>query len=132
MHFLTNNGITYKVYNDTDDLLRNVGDSIVIIDKGTYDYYKVRKFNDYYELFSGTLPYQYSFLIRDVNKNTVFAEMFRYYVESMDYNTVKYKYNTTSSNYNYNYKTLIYFVVSVVIMLIIISLIVYIRKKKNK
>lgn len=127
---LTNNGITYKVYNNTDDLLRNVGDSIVIIDKDTYDYYKVRKFSDYYELFSGILPYQYSFLIRDVNKNTVFAEMFCYYVEAMDYNTVKYEYNTTSSNYNY--KTLIYFVVSVVIMLIIISLIVCIRKKKNK
>lgn len=127
---LTNNGITYKTFNDTDDLLRNVGDSIVIIDKETYDYYKVRKFSDYYELFTGILPYQYSFLIRDVNKNKVFAEMFSYYVESIDYNTVKYEYNATSSNYSY--KTLTYFIISVVVMLIIISLIICIKKKKNK
>ena len=125
------NDVTYKAYEDTDELLRNVGsNSVIVIDKDTYNYYKLRKFEDYNELYTGVLPYEYSFLIRDVNKNTLFAEMFSYYVETVDYNSVRYAYNTNKDNYNS--KAFIYFASSVVIILIIILLITIIRKKKNK
>ena len=70
---LVNNGIECVTYDNTDDLLRNVdNDSIVVIDKDTYNYYKVRKFSNYNELYTGVLPYEYRFLIRDVNKNNIF------------------------------------------------------------
>lgn len=125
------NGVTYKTYEDTDELLRNVGsNSVIVIDKDTYNYYKLRKFEDYNELYTGVLPYEYSFLIRDVNKNTLFAEMFSYYVETVDYNSVRYAYNTNKDNYNS--KAFIYFASSVVIILIIILVITVIRKKKSK
>ena len=128
---LVNNGITYTAYDNTDELLRNVdNESVVVIDKDTYNYYKVRKFSDYKEIYTGVLPYQYSFLIRDVNKNSIFAEMFNYYVETIDYNTVRYKYNTSADNYNS--KSLTYFIISVVVLLLIVFIIMFLIKKKNK
>ena len=129
--FINNNGIMYKAYNDTDELLRNVNsNSIVVIDKATYDYYKVRKFSDYKELYVGELPYEYKFLIRDVNKNSIFVEMFTYYVETLDYETVKFDYNTNMSDYNS--KSLVYFVSSVALLLLIVLIIIVVKKKKKK
>lgn len=128
---IISNGITYKAYNDTDELLRNVkNDSIIVMDKDTYNYYKIRKLSDFNELYTGVLPYEYTFLIRDVNKNTIFAEMFSYYVASMDYNTVRYTYNTNSNNYSY--KSLTYFILSILVLLLLVFIIMFIRKKKNK
>lgn len=127
---IISSGVTCKAYDNTDELLRNVrNDSIIVIDRDTYNYYKIRKFSDYNELYTGVLPYEYSFLIRDVNKNTIFAEMFSYYVASMDYNTVRFAYNTSSGNYSS--KALTYFVISVIVLLLITLIIMVIRKKRN-
>ena len=130
-NMITNNGIVCKTFENTDELLRNVdNNSVIVIDRDTYNYYKVRKFGDFNELYVGVLPYEYSFLIRDVNKNTVFAEMFSYYVETMDYNSVRYTYNTNVDNYSS--KSLTYFIVSVVSLFVIAFIILIIRKKNNK
>ena len=130
-NMITNNGIKYKAYDNTDDLLRNVNnESLVVLDKETYNYYKVRKFSDFKELYTGILPYEYTFMIRDVNKNTIFSKMFSYYVDSVDYNTVRYAYNTNGDNYNS--KAFKYFVVSVATLLFIVLVIIFVKKKKIK
>lgn len=130
-NMITNNGIKYKAYDNTDDLLRNVNnESLVVLDKETYNYYKVRKFSDFKELYTGILPYEYTFMIRDVNKNTIFSKMFSYYVDSVDYNTVRYAYNTNGDNYNS--KAFKYFVVSVATLLLIVLVIIFVKKKKIK
>jgi len=128
---LLNKNIECVTYDNTDALLRGVGnETAIVIDKATYDYYKVRKFSDYNELYTGILPYEYKFLIRDVNKNTIFAEMFNYYVSSIDYDTFRFDYNTSSDNYNP--KSLIYFIISVVSLILVTIIIVFFRKRKNK
>ena len=128
---IENNGILYKAFDDTDELLRNIdNNSIIVIDKATYDYYKVRRFSDYYELYTGVLPYEYRFLIRDVDKNSIFAEMFTYYVDTVDYDTVKFDYNTNIENYSS--KSLSYFVGSIILLLFVILIIYIIKKKKKK
>lgn len=128
---LTTNGIKYKSFDNTAALIRKVdSSSIVVIDKATYDYYKTRTFNDYKELYRGVLPNEYYFVIRDVNKNTVFADMFAYYVSSVDYNKYKYEYNTNSGLSDY--KILIYFIGSIVTISIITILIFIFKKKKKK
>ena len=128
---IISNGIKYKSYDNTDELLRNVDNSsIVVMDKETYNYYKVRKFSDYNELYTGVLPYQYRFLIRDVNKNSIFSKMFTYYVESVDYNTVRFAYNTNSNNYSS--KSFKYFIISVLVLLFVSFVVMFVRKKKNK
>ena len=49
---VTASGIKYKAYNNTDDLIRNVSsDTVLVIDKDTYEYYRARKLNDFNELY---------------------------------------------------------------------------------
>lgn len=129
--FLSNNNINVKGYDNTDELLRKTSsESIVVIDRATYDYYKVRKFGEYNELYTGVLPYEYKFLIRDVNKNTIFANMFSYYVSTIDYDVFRFDYNTSSDNYSS--KSLLYFIISVVVIVLLAVVIMILRKKKNK
>ena len=128
---LNGSGVKSNVYDNTDELLRGVSnDTIVVIDKATYDFYKVRKFGDYNELYAGVLPNEYRFLVRDVNKNTLFAEMFGYYVSSVDYDSVKFNYNTNTDNYSS--KALNYFIISVIAVILIVFVIMFMKKKKIK
>ena len=117
--YLNTNSIKNTGYNNTDDLLRNIKNkSIVVIDKATYDYYKTRKFSDFKVIYEGVLPYNYSFMIRDVNKNKIFSEMFTYYTSSVNYDTIKYKDNTNSKIYEFSLLTT--FLLAILVILIII------------
>lgn len=130
-NYLTTSGITATVYNNTDDLLRGIKkDSVIVIDRDTYNYYKIRKFENYHELYHDVLPNEYRFLIRDVNKNTIFAEMFKYYVSTVDYDEIRYD---VGSNYgNYSMSAFIAFVASVIVIILIAVGISLIRKGHKK
>ena len=126
-----NNGVKFKAYDNTDDLLRNVSnDSIILIDKDTYEYYKTKKFSDYNELYRETLPNEYTFMIRDVNKNTIFAKMLSHYVSSVNYEEIRFKYNTNASIYDF--KILNFFIVSVIVLLIIVLMFFLVKRRKKK
>ncbi|MBR7042354.1 MAG: GGDEF domain-containing protein, partial [Bacilli bacterium] len=100
--YLTQNGITPKAYDNSDMLLRNIrNESIVMIDRDTYEYYKDNKFKSYKVIYQNTLGNDYSFVIRDVSKNETFYKLFNYYVSSVNYKSIKYDYNT---NYVVNSK----------------------------
>ena len=128
----SNGGVSFKSYKNTDELLRRVSnDSVVLLDRETYDYYKVKKFSDFNELYRETLPYKYSFYIRDVNKNEVFAKMFLYYVETIDYNSVKFVYNTNINNYSSS--SLMTFLITLFAMMLVIFFGYFVwKRKKNK
>lgn len=128
---VSSNGIKTKTYNNTDDLIRNIkNDTILVVDKDTYDYYKSQKLNDFKELYRGTLPYQYRFVIRDVNKNTIFAELFSYYVSTVNYEEVRFNYNTSTKIYDY--KLLTTFLITLFVILTLIFLVFIIKRKKDK
>lgn len=127
----SNNGISFKAYENTNELLRKVSsNSIVLIDKDTYDYYKIKKFGDFKELYRGKLPYEYSFYIRDVNKNTIFAQMFSYYVGTVNYNSVKFDSNAELNNYSST--TLLAFIITLLVTLLIASVLIFFKKKIKK
>ena len=93
--YLSVNGITPKGFINTDELLRNVSNqSIIILNFDTYEYYKDKKFKNYKILYEGVLDNDYSFAIRDVNKNQTFIKLFSYYVSSINYKNIRYEYNT--------------------------------------
>lgn len=93
--YLSVNGITPKGFINTDELLRNVSNkSIVMLNFDTYEYYKDRKFKNYKVLYEGVLDNDYSFAIRDVNKNQTFIKLFSYYISSINYKNIRYEYNT--------------------------------------
>ena len=133
--YLSANNITIKGYNNTDDLLRNIkNDSIIMIDKDTYEYYQNSKFKNYKIIYQNTLKENYSFVIRDVNKNATFYKLFNQYVSGINYNTIKFDYNTdyiinSNSNLNLVIKGTI---IILIILLIILMPTIIILKHKNK
>ena len=135
--YLNANSITTKAFNNTDDLLRNIrNDSIVVIDRDTYEYYKDNKFRKYKIVYQNTIDANYRFVIRDVNKNATFYELFNYYVSSIDYKTIRYKYNTdyilNSKNRITNMFKYLFIVLGVSLcMIIIMFIILRIRNKKR-
>ncbi len=128
--YLSSNGIKNIGYNNTDELLRSIGsDSIVVLDRDTYNYYRNNKFSSFKEIYMDVLPYDYSFVIRDVNKNTVFSEMFSYYVSTVDYNGIRYKTNTNSKIYEFN--LLAIFLISLLVVLCALFILFIIKRKKS-
>ena len=133
--YLTANNISTKGYNNTDELLRNIRtDSIVLIDKDTYEYYKNSKFKDYKIIYQNTLQDNYHFVIRDINKNTTFYKLFNYYISDINYKTIKYEYNTDYIiNSNNQLNTIIKYVLIAIVIIIFTTIIsIIIVKKKNK
>ena len=122
---LTSNGIKYTLYDNSSELIKHIGNNIVVIDKDMYEYYRNTKFSDFYEIYTGTLNADYTFVIRDVNKNKVFADMFSYYVSTVSYNTIRYDYNIKSNVHDFN--LLLIFLISVVLVLGIFALIIIIK-----
>lgn len=135
--YLNTNSIITKGYNNTDDLLRNIrNDSIVIIDKDTYEYYQNTKFKDYKIVYQNSINEDYTFVIRDVNKNATFYKLFSYYVSDVNYKALKYQYNTDyiiNSNNQLN-SILKYTLISIIIiaLIVIISYIIFKNKHNNK
>ena len=133
--YITLNGLSYKVYDNTDNLLRNIrNDSIIMIDKDTYEYYKDNKFKDYKIIYQDVLDNDYSFIIRDVNKNKTFYKLFNYYVSSINYKTIKYDYNTdyiVSSKFGFS--TILKYVLITIITIGLLSLVLlFINRKRKK
>ena len=134
--YLVTNGITPKSFNNTDELLRGINvDSIVMIDRDTYEYYKDNKFKNYKIIYQDTLGNEYSFIVRDVNKNETFYKLFDYYVSSVNYKTIKYDYRT---NYIVNSKSRLnemfryLFIVLGVTFILLLLLIVILKAKTKK
>ena len=123
-------------YEDTDELLRHIdNNSTVVIDLDTYNYYKNQKLGNYNVVYTGTLPNEYSFIIRDVNKNTTFSKLFTSYVSSINYSTIKFAYNTTSGVAGSGLAADIakYLLIGLaVIAIVVVAIIIIRRKNKDK
>lgn len=133
--YLVSNGVNAKGYDNTDTLLRNIAnDSVVMLNMDTYEYYKDKKFKDYKIVYQGTLDENYTFVVRDVNKNKTFYELFDYYVSSINYKNIRYEYHT---NYITNSKNELsvmmkYVLVIIAIIFSLIGLIIGIINHKRK
>lgn len=87
------NNLSVKKFNNTDDLLRNIDDnSVILVDKETFIYYKDNKLKDYKIAYENTINNGYKFIMN--NTNTTFNKLFNYYINSINYNLYRYEYNT--------------------------------------
>lgn len=134
--YLSVNGITPKGFINTDELLRNVSNkSIVMLNFDTYEYYKDRKFKNYKILYEGVLDNDYSFAIRDVNKNQTFIKLFSYYISSINYKNIRYEYNTDYMVNSKNELSVMVKYIAIILGITIMGLIVLyliLRKGKKK
>lgn len=121
------NDIKTKKYANTDELLRSLDDnSVAIIDKETYKYYKDNKLKKYKIIYENTLDSNYKFIMN--NTNEVFNNLFSYYISTINYNVYKYDYNTNitlEKDYTM-YKILIF--ISSLILFMIATIILINRK----
>ena len=126
-----NNDIKVAVFKNTNDLIRNIGDdSVVIMDYGTYVYYKNSKLKDYNVVYRDVLDDGYRFI---VNKNSSVLEgLIDYYVNSTSYNSVRFKYNTKISLGGDYSNVKIVSIIGLIIVLLSISLFFTLRGGKNK
>jgi diguanylate cyclase (GGDEF)-like protein len=134
--YIALNSINLNSFDNTDKLLRGINnDSIIALDKDTYEYYKDNKFKNYKVVYQGTLNEDYTFAVRDVNKNATFYELFNYYVSSINYKNYKYAYNTDYIvNSKNEFNTMLKYVGIVVggTILIISILLIIFRIRDNK
>lgn len=118
------NNIGTKNFTNTDDLIRNIDDdSIILIDKATYYYYKEGKLSSYKVVYEDTIDNNYKFII---NKDyQTFAQLFNYYINSSDYNNIKYKYNTdVMLEKDYTSTKVVILIIAIIIILFVVSLII--------
>ena len=126
-HLCSENGIKTKKFENTDELLRSLEDqSIVLMDKQTYIYYKDNKLKDYKIVYEGILDNGYKFIFNE--KNEPFNSLFSYYVSTIDYDTIKYEYHTSVSiDKDYASIKIIGFIVALIFFLV--STVVLINRK---
>ena len=121
-----NSGINPKIYNDSDSLLRNLDDdSVVLVDKNTYLYYKDGKLKNYKIVLEDSIDSGYKFLIN--KEYSAFASLFNYYVSSISYNDIRYKYNTNVSLNGINTN-----IVFIIFIILFILCLVYLAFRINK
>ena len=124
---LTNNNIKPKNYSNSDELLRSLDDnSIAIMDKQTYIYYKNSKLKDYNIILEGTLKDSYRFILN--SSNEPFNSVFSYFVNTINYQTIKYNYYTNIT-LTKDYTTIKIFVFIIALVLFLIASVLLINKK---
>ncbi len=128
-------GLTIKAYDNTDEIIRNASsNSILVLDKYTYNYYKNKKLANYNIVYTGILNKEYTYAIRDVNKNKTFSKLFSYYISSVNYKEYAYKYNT---NYDVSSISVLgaplkVILITCAIILAIIIVVIVIQKRRKK
>ena len=91
-----NNNIKTKMFANSDELIRNIDkNSIIIMDKDTYFYYRNVKLSNYIIIYEDIIKDGYKFIIN--SDNETFAKLFNYYINSNDYKNIRYNYNTNVS-----------------------------------
>lgn len=76
-------GINIKTYSSTKELFKVAKkDSIIVLDKNVFEYYKSDKLKNYSERNEGYLQSEYSF---KVNNNNAFYKLFERYINTIDY-----------------------------------------------
>lgn len=117
-HFAQNNGVDTNIFDNTDELLRGLDDqSIVLMDKETYLYYKDNKLKDYKIILESKIVDENKFLLN--SKNKTFNALFSYYVSTLDYQEVRYQYHTDITlDKDYTVIKIVGFIVALIFFLV--------------
>lgn len=115
------------MFKDTNDLIRNVNDNVIVMDKATYLYYKDSKLSKYKIIYENSIKDAYKFIVN--KEDETFYYLLNYYVNSHDYKMVRYNYKTNVMIEDSN-KDLVYacILLGIIIAIILITVIISNRK----
>ena len=121
------NSVQTLSYDNTDELLRNIDDnSIILLDKQTYLYYKDNKLKDYKINYESSLSDGYHFIMNASNET--FNQLFNYYVSNISYDQIKYLYRTDIT-IDKDYSTIKTFIfITILVLILIVSTLIFSRK----
>ena len=121
------NNVKTISYDNTDELLRNIDDnSIILLDKQTYLYYKDNKLKEYKINYESSLSDGYHFIMN--SSNETFNQLFNYYVSNISYEQIKYLYRTDIT-IDKDYTTIKAFVfITIFVLVLMISTIILSKK----
>ena len=121
------NGIKVRSFSNTDDLIRGIDDqSIILMDKETYQYYKDSKLMDYHVVLSDSIHDGYRFILNDSNK--AFNSLFNYYISSTSYHKFMYQYKT-DIDMSHDDKVVEIFIFIVILILFLVGTVIFISRK---
>ncbi len=119
-----------KKYDRVSQVINNINKkSIIVLDKNIYEMYKDGKLSNYRVIYNDKENLEYGYIIRDVNENTTFKNLFITYMEMSNYkqlNNVAWKdFKIESKEISHNY---LYIILALIILFIVWLLL---RKKIN-
>ena len=133
-YFSNNARAQIKTYDTIDELVKNSGSRLVIVDKEIYTYYQSSKFKKLKLLYTDTMMNDYKFMVK--NNNQAFYDLFNYIINTNSY------YNYRNSGITNLHASIlegstleqVYTIVLTIIFvpLILLSIVYLIIKKKNQ
>ena len=120
---LVSEGVSVEKYCDVNTLLNKINDnSIVVLDKIVYDFYKNNKLKDFNIDYTYSLDDSYSYVIRDVKNNEVFEKFINYYllfVNEKQYLNAGFINSVNSSSNNNILKTIMLCIALLIVLLVL-------------
>lgn len=110
-----------KKYDRVSQVINNINKkSIIVLDKNIYEMYKDGKLSNYRVIYNDKENLEYGYIIRDVNENTTFKNLFITYMEMSNYkqlNNVAWKdFKIESKEISHNY---LYIILALIILFIV-------------
>ena len=82
-YFSNNARAKIKTYNDIDDLVKESGSRLIVVDREIYTYYQNDEFKDLKLLYTDTMMNDYKFMVK--NNNEAFYDLFNYIINTNSY-----------------------------------------------
>lgn len=135
--YLQDNNINVKEYNNINDLINALDkNSVVALDKETYNYFAKSKLNSYNVLFEDKLLSDYTFTIRDIDDNKIFIDFFDFYLSFIDEKSfVNSSYNTlvnTKSTRVLLFNIVVYLFATIGVAVVLANIVTFILKHRKK
>ena len=82
-YFKNNSRAKIKTYKDIDDLVKNAGTRLIVVDNEIYSHYQSSKFKKLNLIYRDTMMNDYKFMVKD--KNAAFYDLFNYIINTNSY-----------------------------------------------
>ena len=82
-YFSNNARAKIKTYNNIDDLIKESGSRLIVVDREIYTYYQNDEFKDLKLLYTDTMMNDYKFMVK--NNNEAFYDLFNYIINTNSY-----------------------------------------------
>jgi len=132
-YFSNNARAKIKTYDNIEDLVKESGNRLIVVDKEIYTHYQNDEFRNLKLLYTDTMMNDYKFMVK--NNNDAFYDLFNYIINTNSYYNYR---NSGITNLNASilegstFEQVYTIVLTIIFVPLIIALIIYLIIKKKK